>query len=159
MMQAQQAPQMAEALQGLQSPTLAQIVDAGAEALAVDAVSIDPTPNAAAPAPARLSRRPLVTRVSDTAMQRPPDLDDSVLAQSPSPMSILQTRDICRTNGVGFLRRQSLNEAAQRLLDRCGADLDALGQVDEAGDGAQPITPDLLEVEDPGREQIERVAG
>jgi hypothetical protein len=43
--------------------------DGWAAALAVDAVSIEPAPTAAAPTPARLSRRPLVTRVSDTAMQ------------------------------------------------------------------------------------------
>jgi hypothetical protein len=64
-----------------QPPRLMQLVEAGALAPAVDAVSIDPAPSAAAPTPARLSRRPLVTRVSDTAMQRPPELDDASIGR------------------------------------------------------------------------------
>ena len=51
-----------------QPPDVTQILDAGALALAVDVVSIDPAPSAAAPTPALFSRPRLETRPSETAM-------------------------------------------------------------------------------------------
>ena len=50
-----------------QPPAAMQLVEGRASADAVPAVTIAPTPSAA-PAPARLSNRPRVTRVSDTAI-------------------------------------------------------------------------------------------
>src|SRR5262245_31081575 len=61
-------PQEVCKLQAPQPPESTQILDAGALALAVAAVSIDPAPSAAAPTPALFSRPRLETRPSETAM-------------------------------------------------------------------------------------------
>jgi hypothetical protein len=89
-----------------QPPQAMHDVDAGELAPAVDAVNIDPAPSAAAPTPARLSRRPLVTRCSDTAMQTNLLIrTTSVLAQLRDRVSIPRTGDLDRQRNVGLLRR------------------------------------------------------
>jgi len=86
------------------APTVMHAWDAAAFALAVDAVSIDPAPSAAAPTPARFSKRPLDTRSSVAAMSL--NLlrgSGHVLDHSPRPASIPQTREIHRYACVALL--------------------------------------------------------
>ena len=61
---------------------------------AVAAVSIDPAPTAAAPAPARFSRRLLETLSSVAAIREPPFLGMVVLAHADGRLSIPQMREL-----------------------------------------------------------------
>ena len=99
----------------VQPPVPMQAVDTGAAALAVVAVSIDPAPSAAAPTPARFSKRPLDTRSSVAAMSlKPPDGSGHVLDHWRWRPSIPQTREIHRFAYVASLVRGSLFGAIVR---------------------------------------------